>query len=663
MGVLSSSVAGQVPASDGDRQRRIHLAPILPSRNPSNASSITGNMDNGLNQRALTTQMGCDPAQVAPQPTRILRKKLPWLDGPLQSKLAAEDLHVPGSFESKAPSLEIADMTSGDTVALSGFVGPAPQPKGNAAEKRASVRSLGDDLALRAVGSTPSLRQGKGTVRKTRTLSLSSEPTPGMKPASTKAHVHRALGGMSRKMAATDDYSPSEYSTTISSDLPPWDTDPAPVSPPRKTAARKYVPWKASEVTPWEDSRPIASPGNITTATEKTYSSRSCTSCDSPSLGPTETTARLPGAAADRNTSMHATIPKKPLVVPKPSVPYSKSRERGESIPDLVIKRGTTSPKPQPRGKQIQIEPIAKLHELPSHLQTSSSSPSSKGAVEAPPPLVIRPTRLRRQDRSLGRAVTGMEDLMEDALHVAQDAADKGRADDVAHVLDSAAAALRKASAAIPRQHVRHHHRKRTSPFEASPRDSASSSESASEHGVTHSAFSSALHSRDISAETAPTLLTSSSVQPLFIDPYTGKQGNPPASQRGSMMNHGTGSCDDYDYDHSSIAPTPPRLYQPASAESIVRDFAYTRTQHARAQGAGPLGAPAGYGAAADFYGDHGETIGTQPGLRRSIVAPQAKSRGRDKDLPLLPGAAVTRGFRKDGLRELEHVPTETEPP
>ncbi|TKA77747.1 hypothetical protein B0A55_04184 [Friedmanniomyces simplex] len=644
MGMSSPSIAGQYPGlSAAEWQRRssnVHNTRL--SRDPSNASSVARGEDSGLNQRVLTTHVGREP-------TRIARKKLPWLDGGQQSKPG--DVHVPGSFEPAEKSLEDATSSFGEPVATvpNSDAPTGSPPDAQARSQSASMRALGDDPTLRAVGSTPSLQARKRSVQRSRTLSLTSDPRPGIKPTPTKQHAKRALGIVSEKSVKAEDYTPSEYSATMSSDTEPG----------------------------------------------------SCTSCDSQPPKPAETPAIPP-----------PTIVKRPLVVPKAPPPHSASRERGLLLPDTIVKRRTTMPKPQPPSRlPVNAPKRQTLHELPAHLVQSSSSASpdlvtssdvsplklpdqpalaspnvspatevSPTAVKPPAPIAVRSAGLRRENRSLSRAVTGLENLMEDALHVAKDAADNGRPDDVAHILDSAAAVLRRASTAIPKRDTAGYGMM-SSPFEVSPHESGGSgSYSDSEHGV-HSGFSSAMHSRDISAETAPTLLTRSahsSAQPIFMDRYTGKNGKAPMSMRATVKHGDASSADD---DDDSIAPTPPRLYQPASAESIVRDFAYARLQNARAQSAKSLSAPfAGYGAAADFYSNNGEF--SPPLLRRSIALsqmpmPMAKALPTDKPLPAVPAPVVSpekdgmgrvkrssgRRLTQGELRELEHVPTDSEPP
>jgi len=648
MGMSSPSIAGQVPIlSTTEGQRRssnIHATQV--SRSPSNASSVARGKDSGLNQRALTTHVGREPAT-------ITRKRLPWLDGGQQPK--SGDVHIPGSFEPAGGSLDEAVTAFCEPTApvpdADAPVAPqqAPQSRGEGA----LIDPLSNDPTLRAVGSTPSLQNRKRVGSKPRTLSMTSEPRPGIKPTPTKQHARLALGMVSEKSGQADEYTPSEYSTTISSD-----------NEPGSYAAGKSPPPK-----------PVAIP------------------------------AILP-----------STLVRRPLVVPKPPPRYSASRERGMMLPDTVVKRGTTIPKPQPPSKQPVNAPKRQtLHELPSHLMQSSSSTSPdtqsqsprtsreaspltlpfqpgqpsldlsptteaspRSLITPPDPVVIRSAGLRRENRSLSRAVAGLENLMEDALHVAKDAADSGRPDHVAHILDSAAAVLRKASTAIPKG-KKVPYRETGSPFNVSPHesgDSDSDSDSDSEHGV-HSGFSSAMHSRDISAETAPTLLTRSahsSAQPVLVDQYSRKHGKAPISLRASVKHGNASSADDDD----SIAPTPPRLYQPASAESIVRDFAYARMHNARAVSAVSLSTqPTRYGAAADFYSNNGES--SPPLLRRSIALSKMAidtALPTDRDLPTLPAPVVgpkdsvgrvKRGADKrpmqGALRELEHVPTDTEPP
>jgi len=646
MGMSSPSIAGQapiLPTTEGQRRSsNIHTAQV--SRSPSNASSVARGQDSGLNQRVLTTHVGREPAKIA-------RKRLPWLDGGQQPKPG--DVHIPGSFEPPEGILDDAVIPSRGPVApvpdADAPVAPlqAPQSRGEGA----LISPLGNDPTLRAVGSTPSLQNRKRVGSKPRTLSMTSEPRPGIKPTPTKQHARLALGIVSEKSGQAEEYTPSEYSATISSDNEPG----------------------------------------------------SYTSHESPPPKPVVAPAILPSTAVRR-----------PLVVPKAPPRYSASRERGMMLPDTVVKRGTTIPKPQPPRKQPMNAPRSQtLHELPSHLMQSSSStspdtqsqspmtsreaspltlpfqpalpsaniPSTTEAshnspLTRPDPVVVRSAGLRRENRSLSRAVAGLENLMEDALHVAKDAADSGRPDHVAHILDSAAAVLRKASTAIPKRD-KLRYGETGSPFNVSPHESGDSGScSHSEHGI-HSGFSSAMHSRDVSAETAPTLLTKSahsSAQPV-VDRYTGKNGKAPMSMRASVKHGDASSADDDD----SIAPTPPRLYQPASAESIVRDFAYARMQNARAVSAVSLSSPpTRYGAAADFYSNNGGS--SPPLLRRSIALSRRAvdmPLPTDKDLPALPAPVVGPGKDSVGrvkrgagkrpmqgaLRELEHVPTDTEPP
>jgi len=88
------------------------------------------------------------------------------------------------------------------------------------------------------------------------------------------------------------------------------------------------------------------------------------------------------------------------------------------------------------------------------------------------------------------------------------------------------------------------------------------------------------------------------------------------------------------------------------------------------------MSAPVSYGAAADFYGDHGESVNYQPGIRRSIALekmadlshpePPSKTRQSAKvDIMRTnraAGGTSARRLTKSELSQLEHQPTKTAP-
>ncbi|KAK6392457.1 hypothetical protein LTR65_003587 [Meristemomyces frigidus] len=664
--------------------------------------------------------------QVGREPTTVIkRKKLPWLGDKLGK--------VPGAFESK-------ESIALDTLPAAGPV-PTAEPQTNVSQakaaalepsplsQRVSAPSHSGDPSLRAIGSTPILRQQQKNRDVTRTVSLNSDSRPGVKPATSKQHAKRTLAAHKDKQAQVEDYTPSEYSTTMSSDADR--TPPAAPPPPSKgTAAyqrqvQKAVARKHRDAASHEPHAQKATAQKQTgkgpfgvaqgwlqtqldlpldeiaplSAKRQCKRSDSCDSCKATELDQPHDVSPRTSTLPRQATS----VPRLPSQLPPPPP--------RNSLVDPVqpIKRtGTTVPKPtrnsiaaplrsEPTPPKVAIGRKETLHPMPSHLmqsstssstdvpphlritstEVSSSSPefSPRGTLKPlpalPPQAAVGTRGLRRETRDLNRAVTGLENLMEEALAAAKDAERSGRQDDVAHILDSAAAALRRASTAIsPKRAVTDRGGMRQ-PLQLSPPESGESSESDSGDSMHRSGFSTPPgHSRDSSVETAPTLVTAqSSQQPLLAKRYT-RDSAAPEAQRGVMDRVGSSGDD-------SITRTPPRLYQPASADSIVRDFAYARLLDAKARAAKSLSAAAGFGAAADFYNDHGESVVTQPGLRRSI--PLDRIPGANKPLPEPPGEShkpahdifsrkrrhegrQARRYTRSELRELEHVSTNAVP-
>ncbi|KAF2483559.1 hypothetical protein BDY17DRAFT_316877 [Neohortaea acidophila] len=253
------------------------------------------------------------------------------------------------------------------------------------------------------------------------------------------------------------------------------------------------------------------------------------------------------------------------------------------------------------------------LFAMPTHLLLSSSSSSQSPLHTSPPqlpalpdqpspplsPPPIRQSReVRQPSQSLNRAVTGLENLVHEALNVARDAAQSGRNDEVASVLDSATIALRRASTVQGQMNTG----RMSQPLVLSPAVSdLDVSDSESSVGPDSDA-SSARHSVD----TVPTVLTR-----MLVDPESSRRKSFKASFE---------TLDDRSPDRHSIGHTPPRLYQPPSAESVVRDFAYARAQTARAEAARQLSRS--HGAAEAYYCDTGQPVAAQPGVRPSLSAP-----------------------------------------
>ena len=372
---------------------------------------------------------------VARQPTVLIRKKLPWLDGPQQNKPGK----VPGGFESKE---SLAPDEPHETPP------PVPEKDNTSATKRMSPSSIGGDPALRAVGSTPSLRT-RPRSGDFKSLSLNSQPRPGVKPVSSKKDMRKALGVVDEGPKAVN-YASSEYSATPSSER-----DPMPAALPRNdpSSYERLVEKRAStyqsttnrplnrydlalddQPSPHQRSRPSfepqASPLYYEPSGRHHHRSKSCASCDQPAI-----LREMPKAK---------TLPRRSVVVP-PS------------------ERPLPPPPPPPTRKPT-------LFAIPTHLLPSSSSSSHDMSLRSPkmqaqvpqpplphiptlPPPAVNPQDMRRQSQSLNRAVTGLENLMEEALSVARNAAQSGRNDEVANILDSATFALRKASTVHGQMH------------------------------------------------------------------------------------------------------------------------------------------------------------------------------------------------------------------
>ncbi|KAK5111962.1 hypothetical protein LTR85_011709 [Meristemomyces frigidus] len=705
MGMSSPTVPGQIPGIE--RTPSTHVLPF--SRQASSVASLLGK-ETGLNQRVPSMQVGREPTVV------VKRKKLPWLGG--------KPGKVPGAFEPKE-SIVLETLPAADAPPLA-----ATPPEATAPSKRHSATSLSADPSLRAVGSTPSLRRLQKAGQVTRTLSLNSHPRPGVKAAATRQQAKRALGVHKDKQAKVDDYTPSEYSTTISSDADPTPDTP----PPKKTTAayqhqvQKAVARKQRDTASheqlaqntraqgqaregplnfaqdWLQSQLDLPLDEIAPRSEKRKCKRadSCDSCNANEGDEPHGVSPKTSAVRRRATS----VPSLPA-----QVPSSPPKDSVVSTAQPTKRSGTTVPKPTrnniagPLWSQATASRAAAprketLHPMPQHLfqssssstdipphlrmtstEVSSSSPdlSPRGTLKPlpalPPQAAVGSRGLRRETRDLNQAVTGLEDLMEEALAAAKDAERSGRQDDVAHILESASAALRRASTAMSPKCTVVGRRRTNEPLQLSPHESGASSDSSDSGDSMHrSGFSTPGHSRDSSVETAPTLITAqSSQQPLLATEYTNR-GAAPEAQRG-VIDHAGSSGDE------SISRTPPRLHQPASADSIVRDFAYAKLRDAKARAAKSLSSPAGYGAAADFYNDHGESVAAQPGLRRSIALEMMP--GANKPLPEPPveahkpakdifsrmkrhevptGLPHARRFTQSELRELEHVTTNTVP-
>ncbi|KAI7345443.1 MFS general substrate transporter [Hortaea werneckii] len=604
------------PTSPGQVVDPFTRRPSLGLAKPSRQNSIASEnlQDVGLDRRAQTHH------HAGVQPLVVKRKQLPWLakkegkDGGVAKRVAAEAVGVElaglaqiGQDSAGVLKQKDLGMSQGAAPAIAPVEAASLNGKGEpkasdtampSSGKRPSITPLGHDMSVRAVGSTRSMEQGEKQVRPQRSLSLGAELRPGVKPLRSKYQAKQVFGLEKTKKVDLEDYTPSEYSTTVSSsdvEHPPTIPMTAPVSSNR--TVHQPIPRRQVDLTHYQ---------------------------------------RQVQKAADRKEHL-------------------SRQEPGLSLKQQWV-RGRLPP------SHAELAPGAVKH-----ASNSSRNISPKNTVNSipiprhPPPIATTSRDLRRETRKMDTAIRDHEKLMGKAFGAADEAAGRGHSNEVARILEGASSALHNASTtALYRRSTA---RPINSPLRLSPSESGLSTDG--EFSDDHDLWD-LQHSREHSAETAPTLVTAqSSKSPLLAALYT-KDGRQPVPRRASM--HSGSSAEDV-----SIAPTPPGLYQPPSVESIVRDFAYTDIQSAKARSLASLAAKKSFGAAADFYNDHGESVAYQPGVRKSMNPP----------LPDLPAEEVPSAGHKSKhhkpakparplhetsaeqieLRELEHVPTSSEPP
>lgn len=305
-----------------------------------------------------------------------------------------------------------------------------------------------------------------------------------------------------------------------------------------------------------------------------------------------------------------------PLTVAENAASYQRdqgiSRRRSRVPESLKTEepkhRGTRKPKPKPELERNFTESsFATGHRRRCKSCDESLKPDRRNQQSASPSIPRRSTRrrsdadVRRHNSSLTRTVTGLENLMEETLRVTREAARSGRGQDIASVLDEATLALREAGAVRSGM---------GRPLRSPPRTSPHSSQSGK--GDVSSNSSSVSRAR-VSSETLPTIIT-----------------------HGGQFKRRLRRVKRQRSDHESSSRTPPRLYPAPSADSIVRDFAYTTAKRGRRHSDSAAG---NYGAAACFYGDQGQSVAVQPGVRKSIA-------GYDKLVTVPPPAHVKNTHR-----------------
>ncbi|KAG9730905.1 hypothetical protein KCU73_g11737, partial [Aureobasidium melanogenum] len=220
-------------------------------------------------------------------------------------------------------------------------------------------------------------------------------------------------------------------------------------------------------------------------------------------------------------------------------------------------------------------------------------SPDVSPKTQSPP----SSSSIEKDKQNLERAVTGLHNLMEEALTVAQDAAQNNRSQDVAQILDEAKIALRKSSTihgymAPP---LRIDDTESDEYFSSDEYDQGSDSDADIESNIssTHpkpkasnvgipAAYTKS--NSGLSLEPAPTasvppavprhsIRQRSVVHPILSPPFE-SDGKRPSSQEAIV---GPSSSEDF-----SMTQTPPQMYSKLSMGSTMHDWAYTRRPSTR---------------------------------------------------------------------------------
>lgn len=452
----------------------------------------------------------------------VKRKKLPWLvDNGAQIRAAPHRPRMPGAFESKeGTEMETLPSAQSELPVLpaheeAGAPATINQPETSHAPattapnrseapviKRASITSLEKDLSVRPIGSMQSLNQHEKPLSPPRSMSLTSEPRPGMKPVPSRQDARRAFAITKGKPAKGDDYTPSEYSTTISSsdvehapsatpDTPPRHASvptvvkPIPKRKPevslaqyqrqvRKAVARKEL---ASTKEPhWLQSQLDLPLNEVAPEAFKRKCSNETSDCEcgkSPVLerekqkaetrmNLTQRPASVPSAPRQappiqykEPTDVVAPFPMFPP--PRRSIPLVEAAKMGAAMPTATGSDGPVSLNGRtptlPNLPPHLVESSSHSTDVPSHLVTSdeySSSPrnvSPRNTVKeatvvlspTPPPAATAGKDLRREVRKVGH-------LMDQALGAVDDATKRGRPDDVKRILEGASSTLKSAS-------------------------------------------------------------------------------------------------------------------------------------------------------------------------------------------------------------------------
>lgn len=503
-----------------------------------------------------------------------VKKRLPWLEAP---KVSKPEQTEPESTPFPLPGHKI--LNEADIL---------------------SLKTLGNDLALRPIGSVPEIRTKVSFEAPTSYSDTSQRPMRRLKSPPIGAQNLNSTAS-----ARMFHYASSEYSTTA-----PSDREPLPRFLPKKDAAsyEKLVRHNPNSLSPRPPPIPARKRHHVAALSGLGDSTRS------------------PNSEERRGTR---TLKPNPSPYRKQTVPTAQNKRRRCKSCENPFSDSNTVGGLCAGGIPAPMAKTSTLNVLPAHLMAPSSSSASSVQVRtrSPQPKV---ERISTRTAPLSQAVTGLEKLMDEALSVAKHAAKNGNSAGIANVFDDATAALRRASAVQTDL---------AAPLKLSSSESMRTYSSDSDV----SPQASIRGSRQPSAETVPTAYTKSA-KPSVEHMATSEE-----QTKSYKLHHGRSSLpteEPLSAAEDSMSPTPPRLYQPHSADSIVRDFAYngpkTKRRHSIASAE-----RAAYGEAAVYYRDEGQSVAMQPGVRKSIP-------GVDKALPPLL-VSHKRGRAAQGKQERVH--------
>jgi len=523
--------------------------------NPSRSSSMSSNY------RLLGTDSECPvlPKRERtsnPAPSLLGRKRfrLPWLDGNNNSS------QLPGAFDQDAVESFTQSTVSKDSRPVNERVFTlAPRP----------------NHTVRPFESTPvlSAMTTRKSPKRTRSFSLQD----GLRDRSSKNSLSPMPGRWPTVNGQLLQYTPSTYSST-----PPSESD---------------------------------MPSHLPRRDPVSYENLVAKPIESPTAGPPRSAMwpMVPLSDTDTPARVSSLSFEEPRRRKDSFLRGSKSAyELRGSSPSSIgrYNDGTISRKPTMRASATQ----ARLDRAATARTLKSPEVSPKSGA---PPLLAPPTSnpsAYQDSRSLERAVTGLQDLMHEALSVAAEAAHSNQTHEVAEILNEATLALRKANTVQG---------KMTAPLRISDPElgRAGSSDdymSGSDSEAYSDSETSSIASRhNGSDETVPTNYTKSrsaiSVNPAMLPFATGSVPmplvespnkslhpgdsvfhpadsrqptvNPPYSCNGRRPESEHGALDaNYPSDiqasssgDKSIGRTPPAMYHAPSADSVVTDWAYVK--------------------------------------------------------------------------------------